>query len=538
MHNTIVAEMPKSNGDTEYIEIQTDKKGIENYLFDESHIIQGYADKIFYPEHESQISKILKNSNKEKNRITISGAGTGLSSSRVPLGGNVLSMEKISTIKSSKHIFEYEMYGKKYGISLYNSNGISYAIVPAGMPLMILREILKRNNLFYPPNPTEETSFIGGNISTNASGSRSYYYGSTRDYVMGMRILLPCGEVINLMRGDVYESHNRFEILLSNKEKLELELPTYTMPNVKKNSAGYYFKKNMDLVDLFIGSEGTLGVIEEAFLKVIPIPPITMPVYSFYADPNEAINFVNGLKNYSKDKNEEAFITVIEFYDNNSINLIKKNYSNIIPDNSKSIIYFEITAKNNESLLVALEKISKIMIDNNAIKDMSSFESDWALKAKEIRHALPVNVNEFLNKHHTHKVDTDICVPEDKLSIMLKYYSSIAEESQLYYANYGHIGDNHLHFNFLPRNKAEIEKAEIYSTKLLLKAVELGGTISAEHGVGKRTYMENNEILPLIKLMYGEKGVCEMAKMKKAIDPNLILNIGNIVPEKYLLECD
>ncbi|MGC8657222.1 MAG: FAD-binding oxidoreductase [Thermoplasmata archaeon] len=531
--------MPKNDDYTEYVEMQTNKKVIENYLSDESHIISGYADKIFYPEYESQISKILKNSNKEKTKITISGAGTGLSSSRVPIGGNILSMEKISTIRiSSRNKFEYEKYGKKYGISLYYSDGISYAIVPAGMPLMILREILTRNNLFYPPNPTEETSFIGGNISTNASGSRSYYYGSTRDYVMGMRILLPCGEAINLMRGDVYESQNRFEIILSNKEKLELELPKYNMPKVKKNSAGYYSKKNMDLIDLFIGSEGTLGIIEEAVLKVIPIPPITMPVYTFYSDQSEAINFVNDLKNYSKEKNDEAFITVIEFYDNNSINLIKKNYSNIIPDNCRSIIYFEVTAKSNESMLMALEKVSKIMMDNNVIKDMSSFEPDWALKAKEIRHALPVNVNEFLNKHHTHKVDTDICVPEENLPIMLKYYSSLADESQLYYANYGHIGDNHLHFNFLPRNTQEIEKAEVYSTKLLLKAVELGGTISAEHGVGKRTYKENNEIHPLIELMYGKKGICEMARLKKTIDTNLILNIGNIIPEKYLLECD
>jgi len=185
----------------------------------------------------------------------------------VPLGGIVLSMEDFTEIdkkpNQKEELITIEEDGKKYSIIIgEDEKSEYYAIAPPGIPLKIFKKLVENKNLFYPPDPTESSSFLGGNVATNASGARTFKYGSTRDYVRRLRIVLPTGNVLDIRRGEHFFNKNKIELTVEGLD-IKLELPNYKMPNVEKNAAGYYIKENMDLIDLFIGSEGTLGVITE-----------------------------------------------------------------------------------------------------------------------------------------------------------------------------------------------------------------------------------------------------------------------------------
>jgi D-lactate dehydrogenase (cytochrome) len=512
------------------LEIISSKEKIENYLTDESRIIKGYAEELILVKSEQDVINAIKYAISQRKRITVSGAGTGITGSRVPLDGIILSMEDFTEVYKKPNYNEefitIEEYGKKYSIIIgKDEKGECYAIASAGIPLKIFKKLVESKNLFYPPDPTETSSFLGGNVATNASGSRTFKYGSTRDYVRRLRIVLPTGNVLDIRRGEHFFNRKRFELKVEDREII-LELPDYKMPNVEKNAAGYYIKENMDLIDLFIGSEGTLGVITEIEVKLIKKPNFINAIFVYFDEEIKAVEFAKLIR--AKAKSEELPISAIEFFDENSVNFIRDKYSDKIPSNAKAIIDLEIESESIDERDRYFEKL---------LKHVDEFKAEAYLleinEAKEIRHALPQSVNNFIKIHGTRKVATDIAVPEENFFEMYKYYHEIGKASQIKYVLFGHIGNFHLHFNFLPSNKDELEKAERYVVLLWKKGVELGGTISAEHGVGKKYYVENGVKKPLISLMYNEETMLKLIELKKTIDPYLILNIGNIIPEEY-----
>ncbi len=533
--NTIFAETPK-NGCSEknVLNENTDPKIIENYIRDESSIIIGKAKKILFPQNEMQIFEILKDANIKKEFVTISGAGTGITGSRVPFDGWIVSTELMTCVNVDQslkgELIEFSELNKKYSIFIGKDEEKNefYAISPPGIPLKIFKSMVEEKGLYYPPDPTENTAFLGGTVATNASGARTFHYGSTRDFVRRIRIMLPDGEVLNIKRGNVFAKENRFKIILKDKQQLELELPTYIMPNVKKNAAGYFVKPNMDLIDLFIGSEGTLGIFTELELKLIKKPEDSYSFFAHFSDEQKAIDFAKELK---KLKNYFAFnLLSIEFFDRYSAEFIRKSHPSKIPKDSNGIIYFELDSPNDQTL----QNIQNLLKNCNYLFSNKGFLLNSILlsseDAKEIRLALPEEINNLLKARDLPKVATDIAVPEQNLDEMIATYHDIGNSTNIQYVIFGHIGDNHLHFNFLPKNKNELQLAMNASILLWKKAVQLGGTITAEHGVGKKYYIENNEKKPILELMYGKKGVMEIAKIKHTIDQNNILNIGNIIP--------
>ncbi len=533
--NTIFAENPK-NGCSEknVLNENTDPKIIENYIRDESSIIIGKAKKILFPQNEMQIFEILKDANIKKEFVTISGAGTGITGSRVPFDGWIVSTELMTCVNVDQslkgELIEFSELNKKYSIFIAKDEKKNefYAISPPGIPLKIFKSMVEEKGLYYPPDPTENTAFLGGTVATNASGARTFHYGSTRDFVRRIRIMLPDGEVLNIKRGNVFAKENRFKIILKDKQQLELELPTYIMPNVKKNAAGYFVKPNMDLIDLFIGSEGTLGIFTELELKLIKKPEDSYSFFAHFSDEQKAIDFAKELK---KLKNYFAFnLLSIEFFDRYSAEFIRKSHPSKIPKDSNGIIYFELDSPNDQTL----QNIQNLLKNCNYLFSNKGFLLNSILlsseDAKEIRLALPEEINNLLKARDLPKVATDIAVPEQNLDEMIATYHDIGNSTNIQYVIFGHIGDNHLHFNFLPKNKNELQLAMNASILLWKKAVKLGGTITAEHGVGKKYYIENNEKKPILELMYGKKGVMEIAKIKHTIDQNNILNIGNIIP--------
>ncbi|RKY91215.1 MAG: hypothetical protein DRQ01_08070 [Ignavibacteriae bacterium] len=165
------------------------------------------------------------------------------------------------------------------------------AVVQPGVLLSDLEEAVKEKNLFYPPDPTEKSCFIGGNVATNASGARTFKYGPTRDYILELEIVLPDGEILTVKRNDIFATDFLLTLKTTAGIIIKLELPDYKMPSIK-NAAGYYCKKNMDAVDLFIGSEGTLGIVTKIKLKLLPLPLNEISCILFFNSEKNALQFL------------------------------------------------------------------------------------------------------------------------------------------------------------------------------------------------------------------------------------------------------
>ena len=244
---------------------------IQNYLKDASNF-KGSCNAVYFPETESDIISILKEANKNKTSVTIAGNRTGLTGAGVPNGGIVISTGKLNKIIG---INEEEKFVQ----------------LEPGVILSDLQNELKKHQLFYPPDPTETTCFVGGTVATNASGPRTFKYGATRDYVIGLTILLADGNKLNLKRGKNQAKGNQLILLTEEGAKIKLDLPEVNLPNTK-NASGYYCKNNMDAIDLFIGSEGTLGIITNIKLKVLSMPKSKISSVVFFKNELNGLIFI------------------------------------------------------------------------------------------------------------------------------------------------------------------------------------------------------------------------------------------------------
>lgn len=467
--------------------IKTDPAVIQSYLEDSSNLQGGYAEGVFLPENEKEIAEILKECSAKKTPLTISAGETGTTGGCISFGGWVLGTEKLNkvlTLDKAKQL----------------------AVVQPAVTLEELQKQLKLQGLLYPPDPTETTAWLGGTVATNASGSRSFRYGATRDWVNRLRIVLSTGEILEVKRGQ-------------NMAK-EVQIPKYKIPNVK-TSAGYYSSPNMDLIDLFIGSEGTLGVVTEIELMLVPQFYDTFDIIAFFQSEGAAVDFVEEVKK------QEAL--TLEYFDKNSLELLRPTYAQI-PEGAGAAVYLEteITPKNENTNLDHWAAI----LEGHGVK----LEEAWLGmndKQKEdlrkFRHSLPEHINEEFKKHNTVKFASDIAVPDDKFREILAFYNShlVSLSSHLLWVKFGHIGQNHLHVNLVPKTPEAIPLAQETIMKFVRKAISLGGTCSAEHGIGKIKH-------PYLKEMYGENGIREMVRVKKTFDPACILNQGNIFPKELL----
>ncbi len=479
--------------------IKTDRDIIKNYFEDESGLLGGYAEDVVFPENEADAITILQDAADKKKPITISGGGTGVTGARVAFGGRVLATDYLNKI-----------------IDIDENN--LFATVQPGVRLSELqRELLKRG-LHYPPDPTEPHSFIGGTISTNASGAKGFRYGPTRKYIRRLRAALSTGDILDIKRGEyTINRGGMFSLKIKNRE-IKINLPQYVMPDIK-NAAGYYVKDDMDIIDLFIGSEGTLGLITEADITVAKRPEGMMSFFSFFPGEKEALSFARDIK--------DRHALSIEYMDNNSLDLLRDKYSNI-PGKAKSMIYLMQDHKKEEENSIVDSWISLLEKHNAFIEESWFADSDKEIeKLREFRHALPEMINEIVKRNRLPKVGTDIAVPEKAFGEMLEFYKYKLSFSEIEYVIFGHIGESHLHVNMLPKTEKEFTKSKNIYMEFVKKAVCLGGTVSAEHGIGKLKHA-------YLEAMYGRKNIEQMAMLKKSLDPACILGLDNIFPKELL----
>ncbi len=479
--------------------IKRDPDIIKGYFEDYSGLLGGYADKVILPENEKEARDILLEAGAKKIPVTISGGGTGVTGARIPFGGWVIATERLNKI-----------------IEINDKTLI--ATLQPGVRLTELENELSKKGLTYLPDPTEPNAFLGGTISTNASGAKGFKYGPTRNYIKRLKMLMSTGDTINIKRGDYFiNTGTIFPLRLKDKE-IKIKIPDYSMPEIK-TSAGYYIKNHMDLLDLFIGHEGTLGLILEADIALGKKPEEVMSFFSFFPSEDNAISFVKDAKNYKA--------MSLEYMDANSLSLLRIKYPNI-PKCAKGLIYFEQDYKKEfESEIV--DSWTKLLEKHNAMMEDSYFaDSDKErAKLKELRHALPDAVNELVKKNKMPKVGTDIAVPDNRFKEMLKFYKEKLTSSGIDYVVFGHIGESHMHVNMLPKTEEEFKKSRLVYMEFVKKAVGLGGTVSAEHGIGKLKHQ-------FLEIMYGKDNLKQMALLKKSLDPSCILGLDNIFPKELL----
>jgi len=469
-----------------------------HHLIDESKIPGGSAEFLLYPSTESEIVSIVKKMKELKTPITISGAKTGLVGGAVPYKGAIISTELMDKTIGLGYDEKVQKYFVKIqpGIILKDlDEKIKYKEFTEEHDLSkdenYVLNFKGDEQLFeLPIIPTETSASIGGVVATNSSGAMSFKYGPYRPWIRKIRVILDSGEILDIKRGQYKAQDGKFIIQKSNCEVI-IDIPTYRMPEAK-NAGGIFTEPEMDLIDLFIGTEGIFGIISEVDIW-IKETVTGLPNVMFFLSENDSIVFM--------EKPEEA----------------------------KTAIFFEIpySEETLENIIIKIEEM--------AIASNSSIDLCWSASTEEekenfraIRHAIPEIIHNIIAKRksefpYLRKIGTDMSVTDSHFREMMKIYHEELRKNNLEYIMYGHIGDNHIHVDILPKDMKELELGEKLYKYFAVKAVEFDGSVAAEHGIGKIKH-------DYLVIMFGKEGVAQMKKIKTTLDPNGLFNRDNLFP--------
>ena len=438
---------------------------------------RGHADRVYSPQNEGEVQAILKDASSSLTPVTIAGAGTGVTGGRVPFGGIVVSLERFRQIEVRS----------------------GSARVGAGVLLRELQNSAASSGQFYAPDPTEISASIGGTIATNASGSRSFLYGDTRRHVLGLRVVLMDGSLLDLRRG----------------EPVPFETATIPAPNTRKHTAGFPLRPGMDLMDLFVGSEGTLGVVTEAVVRLLPVPEELLSGVVFFQSDEDALTAVDTWR-------EISGLRMLEYVDAGSLDLLRPAYPDT-PRAARTALLIEQQIESESEYDAWDARLSQA----RALTEASWFAaSDFDRERfRRFRHALPEAVNDLVRRRGVLKMNTDFAVPYERNREMIAIYRETLErEFPGQYVIFGHIGDAHVHVNILPNSGEESERAKAVITQFARDAAALGGTVSAEHGLGKRK-------AHLLAIQYSAEQIEAMRAVKRRFDPHWLLGRGTLFPE-------
>ena len=432
--------------------------------------------------------------------------------------------------------------------------------VGPGTILKRYRDHLDSRGLFYPPDPTSADSCsIGGNVVCNASGALSYLYGPTRDYIRGLKIVLPTGNILNIERGAIISSAGFFNIpidLLIGNSPQELKIPVPTRGsrpwNVCKSSAGLYSSEPMDLVDLFIGSEGILGIVVQIRTKILPRRNPYFALMLYTANREQTVHLVTLLDLFKRCFHDGDYSSKTKI-DEKLAYLIRKagpphceQFSKITPacmewfgasvaaflspEQSRKMkefygcMYVEQEYPIGEDSLDRAQQWAELI---SSINDgqLIKIEAEAALDQAQIRNwreerkKVPEKLNESIRPGGV-KVGMDYAVPMEKLGDLLKLYDDLLPAGKSY--PFGHIGNAHIHCNTIPENEEEAISSRQIVRRIGEEVCKMGGSVSGEHGIGKLKH-------EALEMMLGPEGINEIKTIKKLFDPNLILDIGNMV---------
>ena len=514
------------------------------YLTDESKFSCQPFDFLFFPKCEAELSVVMSEMARRAVKVTIAGARTGLVGGCVPNQGALVSLENLDRVLA----LYYD--GPSAEWRLKTQCAVSLRAIAAQLAAKSIPDIERcadgltllemdrfrqdPDSYFYPPDPTEMSASLGGTVATNASGARTFRYGPTRDWVRAIRVMLANGEFLDLPRGKYFASPSgEFTVTDSTGRDYKVKIPAYRSPRTK-NTAGFFAAPHMDLVDLFIGSEGAFGVITEITVGLLKRTP-KISVVQFLASDDQAIALVQALRSDPRIR-----LDFLEMYSGTAIDLLRERQRRdaksvstpTIPEAARSALFFELDF-NPASKTVAMEALDAAVRGGGAslTDSWAAYENRELDRLKNFRHILPETINAIIaerKKRHPglHKLGTDLAVPDERLADMWAVYRDALAGAGLEWAAFGHIGNNHVHINILPRDMADLQKALGLYQMFAEKAVAFGGSVSAEHGVGKLK-------AKFLKTMFSPAEIEEMRAVKRALDPAMLLNPGNIFEDPF-----
>lgn len=420
----------------------------------------GQPDREFSPATPHDLAALLAEAHAAHTPVTLAGSATGVTGGCCPHGGWLIHMRQFNQLVVER----------------------GRALAGAAVTLRDLNEAAGRTGQFYGPDPTEWTASVGGSIATNASGSRSYRYGATRRHILSLDVAFADGTLRRFRRG----------------EAIDFDVPAITLPATTKNTAGYPLAPGMDWIDLIAGSEGTLAVVVEAELQLLPTPPTIAAAVLLFDDDAAALDAVDACR-------PEPSLRMLEYLDRNSLRLLGEEAGAAL-----------IVESTSEAWLHSVD-LAGLRDDSWVAQSPADRE-----RFRAFRHSLPERVNEIVRRNGFQKLGSDFAVPlEHNRAMTAHYHATLTREFPGQYVLFGHIGDAHLHANILPETQEQDARGRELMLTFARHAVALGGTVSAEHGLGKRK-------ANLLPIQYPDAVIDAMRAVKLRLDPHGILGRGNL----------
>lgn len=465
------------------MELVTDPRVIEGYLVDASNT-RGHAEALARPRTAEEVAEVVAQAQARGVPLTVTAQRTSTTGAPVPRGGWLLSTERLDRV-----------------LDLDEAEG--------GVILGQLQDRVEAAGRLFPPDPTSRHECsLGAAIACNASGARSFRYGPTRPWVEAVQWVLPSGEIVEADR--------------STPVPAGWPVPAWQEPGVK-TAAGFFPADN--LLDLLIGSEGTLGVLTRARLRLTALPTGVLALVAFWAERAPMLAFVEAARAEAdrarSPRAEPGPLDpqAMEYFDPKALQFMRERVPEV-PAEARHALFLEIPHSGEPPLEAWWEALEahEALVDDVIVAE----DDRGRRKLHAVRHAVPAGINERVVANGMPKVGTDFAVPDAALAPMLDAYEAVAAETGIETVNFGHIGDNHLHLNLLPTSPAELALAKQIYRRLAHRAVALGGTVSAEHGIGKLKR-------ELLADMVGPEVLAGFRALKTAVDPGWILGRGTLL---------
>jgi D-lactate dehydrogenase (cytochrome) len=526
---SIRARLPR--GDATPPAIARDPDLLARVLEDAAHFPGGHASGLVSPASEAGIAAVLR----DASAVLPIGAQSSLTGGATPMGDIVMSTARLNGVLDV---------------------GVSRARVQAGVSLVELDAILERTGRCYPPAPTFTGATIGGVIATNAAGAATFKYGTTREWVEALTVVLPTGDVLDIDRGAVHAHPDGYFELVLAAGSIRVPIPRYAMPSLPKLSAGYFAAPSMDLIDLFIGAEGTLGIVTEATLRVLTARPAQCVAFVPFASRNGALELVRRLREESRHTWRDGDVagidaSAIEHMDARCLALLREDGADrangvnppggtaiallvtleLPPDTTMEMAFEQIgRARDDSAAATSLVRFCRLLDAFGVLDDVEiALPGDRARAAQllALREAVPAAVNQRVGRaklaidDRIEKTAADMIVPFDRFEELLALYDAEFKRRRLDAAVWGHISDGNVHPNVIPRSMADVASGKEAIALFGREAIRLGGSPLAEHGVGRSRVKQQ-----LLEALYGADGIEQMRRVKRAIDPEWKLAPG------------
>jgi D-lactate dehydrogenase (cytochrome) len=506
----------------------------QKYLSDAAHFPGGHAPRLEIPRTIDEIPDIIR---RAQTLLPI-GAQSSLTGGATPMGEVVLSTEKLTRILEL---------------------GDRHVRVEAGVSMAALQHALATRGAWFPPVPTFTGAFAGGIVATNAAGAVTFKYGSVRRWVDALTVVLADGTTIAMRRGDA-RARDGWLSVEAVSGRIDVPVPTYVMPDVVKRSAGYHAEPDMDLIDLFIGSEGTLGLITTVtFRFVTPAPAIAFGFVPCVSE-SQALALVRELRHASiaawrNGDHDGIDAAAIEYLDRRCLQILHEDGADrkhdvIIPTGTQLALLVQLELPRTTNAAAAYNQIETALTDRTTDGVLARFcrmlDAHGVLDGTELampdqtrraealialREAVPSGVNQRVGAAQRDidsriaKTAADMIVPFDRFAEMLEIYRRGFTSRGLDAAIWGHVSDGNVHPNVIPHSYEDVARGRDAILEFGRDATRLGGCPLAEHGVGRNAVKQR-----LLRELYGDDGIEEMRRVKRALDPSWKLAPGVIFP--------